>query len=1011
MRISKAFFATTSLCSGLLLAALAAPAWAADQATPDNNVPSPPGPASQSTTPPPSAAEGPRTPEAAAATSVGELVVTGSHIRRSNYNVASPVQVITKEDTRLEGLFDPGQVLQLTPQAAGYAQVNNQLSGFVVNGGPGVDTIGLRGLTPDRTLVLLNGRRLNPSGVSGTVASVDLNVIPDALVDRYEILTDGASSIYGSDAIGGVVNIITRDRFDGLNAELNGSFPTRGGSDEEFSISGGQVRDNYHVLFGVQYSNQDALKIRDLPNGACPRELQRLPTGGGYTFGRSYANGQPYCANEQTDNISNFFNLGTGGLDALSGIWVYDPTQPANFPYSPFQQDPFGTVPRHTNIATDPRTADVDAISPVQRLGFTVIGGVDLPHNMEFYFEDLVTNRRSQQDAFLPQFFPATGDDAFAVSITPFNPFIDPATGFPDFVQPILTLPVSKFTQDVWAGRFVFGLRGDFGGFMSGWKWDGSVTYGLSRASYTETAQLSDRVHFALDDVVAPAGTPGNEITFNPVDGKNYTCRINLTNPNAGCAPINWFQNSLAFDSSKAFDYINTTETGHTKYDQVIVSGTADGPLFSLPAGAVQGVVGAEFRYDALNDTPSPDAIKDNYFNLSTAGVTKGDESVWELYGEVEAPLLKAVPLVDNLTLNVSGRYTNYRTAGSDGTYKIGLNWQIIPSLRIRATYGTSFRGPALFENYLAAQTSFTGATDPCAQYGTNADPKSNLFKNCQAAGLPLNFLGYNSTPEVFTQGALGRLRPETSKNLTVGPVFQPSWADLRFSVDYFRIQLDNQITTLGPQNLLNFCYESNEFYNGSPYCTLISKRDSQGNIALIDDSYLNVAKQTISGLDFNLDYRKQFSFGTASLKAAFTYNFEDNQQLFQGSAASNFTGTFGEPRLVGNFDARFRHGPWTFLWNSLYLGEQVESGLTGDPIDRYNETQGDQWYHTISITYKADKWQVTAGIRNLLDDYPPTISNNPSTAFAPRVGEFANGYGNLQLFGRTFFFSLSKDF
>ena len=140
------------------------------------------------------------------------------------------------------------------------------------------------------------------------------------------------------------------------------------------------------------------------------------------------------------------------------------------------------------------------------------------------------------------------------------------------------------------------------------------------------------------------------------------------------------------------------------------------------------------------------------------------------------------------------------------------MNWQVVPSIRIRGTYGTSFRGPALYENYLAAQTSFTGATDPCQNYGVNGDPSSNLFKNCASEGLPGNFPGYSSTPEVFSQGALGRLKPETSKNITVGPVWTPSFIDLQVAFDYFHIEVDNEIAQLGPSNILSLCYGSNDF-------------------------------------------------------------------------------------------------------------------------------------------------------------------------------------------------------
>ena len=365
-------------------------------------------------TPPPPAKAPPKDKDTGS--TVGELVVTGSRIRRNDYNTPAPVEVLTTEDAKLQGLVDPTAILQNSTAAAGYTQINQQFGQYVVNGGPGADTIGLRGLGAQRTLVLLNGRRLNPAGVGGTVAAVDLNVIPDALVDRYEVLKDGASSIYGSDAIAGVINIITRDKFDGLNIETSDSFPTRrAGGINEVAVSGGRVRDNYHILFGLQYHQEGEIKIRELPGGACPLELQRLPTGGPYNFGRTYADGSPYCSNTQTDNVTDF---DTGST------WEYDPTQSAQFPYSLLENPPFGTVPRVTNINTDPRTADVDAISPVQRTALTVLGGVDLPSNAEFYFEDLVTNRRSQQAAFLPEFFPASFDDAEAVSRPdPFSPF------------------------------------------------------------------------------------------------------------------------------------------------------------------------------------------------------------------------------------------------------------------------------------------------------------------------------------------------------------------------------------------------------------------------------------------------------------------------------------------------------------------------------------------------------------------------------------------------------------
>lgn len=973
--------------AGLMLAAAGTPGLVLAQTSSTPQTPAPPSPASDKNS-----------------TTVGELVVTGSHLKHTQYNTPAPVQIITTDDSKLEGLIDPTAILQGSTAAAGYSQINQQFGQYVVNGGPGADTIGLRGLGSQRTLVLLNGRRLNPAGVSGTVADVDLNVIPDALVDRYEVLKDGASSIYGSDAIGGVINIITRDKFDGLNISTSDSIPQEGaGNIYEVSLTGGRVRDNYHILFGLQYHQEDRIRIKDLPGGACPSDLEQLPTGGGYTSNRSYANGAPYCANTQTDYLTDY----STGL-----TWVLDANQPANMPYTPFVQDDFGVTPRITNIATDPRTADVDAYSPVQRTAFTLLGGVDLPHNTEFYFEDLVTNRRSQQAAYLPELFPASFSDAVNVSISPFNPFQG------DLVVPVTTLPVQNFSQDVWAGRFLFGLRGDFGSLLKGWTWDTSLIYGFSRATYIDHPLLTSKVENALN-VVPYTGQPGvtsSEVRTSPVDGMPYTCAIDVTDPGEGCYPVNFFESYTALASDPALKYMRTTERGRTDYDQVVLDATANGPVFKLPAGELMGVVGLEARYDKLYDNPGPDSINQNIFNESTAGITQGDDDVVEVYAEAEAPIVKGVPGIDQLTLNLSGRFTDYKTGGSDFTYKVGANWQIIPSLRIRATYGTSFRGPALYENYLASQTSFSEAQDPCYQYQQD-DPSSNLYKNCATAlagvhqTAPL-WPGYSSTPEVLTQGAQGRLKSETSKNLTVGPVWQPSFADLQVSIDYFRIEVDNEIARLGDVNILNLCYDSAQFYNGSPYCTLVSPRDSQGDIALINDSYLNISEQIISGVDVSARYQNKFSFGRLILDAEVTRAFEDNQELFPGAGFTNFTGTFGEPRWVGDGEMRFKRGDWEFVYTVNYLGDQNEYGLTGEtPGGRYLEYQAAQFYHSLSVMYEADKWKVIFGVRDILNSYPPVISNNPDTAYAPRVGEFTNGYGNLNLYGRTFFVSLSKDF
>ncbi len=744
--------------------------------------------------------------------------------------------------------------------------------------------------------------------------------------------------------------------------------------------------------------SDDAAVDRDhigLTGGNCPLELQKPPGGSAYNYGRSYVGGAPYCSFEQTNYVAN---LDTGQT------FVYDPGQPASFPYSPLSQSPFGANPRLTNIATESRNTGIDAFSPARETSAFLSGGIDLTGDTELYFEGLITNRQSQQ-TYEYQFFPADDPTIIAASFSPFNPF-------PDYVQPVLTYPLQKETEDVTAGRALVGIKGDFKP-LPDWKWDIGFSYGQNDGSYTLHPQLTSKLDNALDAVVAPAGFDPSLSRLNPVDGQRYTCAINLTNPAEKCYPVNWFETSQQLAVDPALAYITSTDTGHTDYKQIVVDAHLDGPLFNLPAGPVLASLSGEFRHDSLNDTPGPEALAQDYFNFTSAGITKGSEDVEEGYAELEAPLLKGLPFVESLTVNGSASYTHYSLAGSHWTFKATGNWQVLPEFRIRGTYGTSFRGPALYENYLASLIGFTGAGDPCQNYGLNAAPGSNLYKNCQSEGLPLNFVGYGSTPEDIQEGAQGRLKPETSKNLTLGGIYQPSFADLQVDLHYYHIEVDNEISQLGAGNILDLCYESANFRSGSPYCSLVAPRDSNNNIAFIDDQFLNISQQITSGLDLTVVYRKELgNIGNLRFHGEAIYQLENTEQLFPGSGFLDFNGTFGTPRMVFNTDTRLKHGNWELTWSTLFLGHQQEYSLTGEvPGGRYNETQTSQLYHTLSLSYTGDKWRAEVGVRDIANSYSPVISNNPDTAYASRIAEFANGNGNLELFGRTFFFNLYKKF
>ena len=272
MSFHKAFFATTSLCTGLLLATLAAPAWAQTTTPPDQSNP----PAS-TTTPPPKAKPAPPPEEG---TQVNELVVTGSRIKTTTYTSTAPLSVITGEQAELIGAVDTSQILQLSTVAANAVQINNFFTGFITTGGPGANTLSLRGLGAQRTLFLINGQRLGPAGVGGTVGPFDLNVLPSSLIDHIDILKDGASSIYGSDAVAGVVNVITKTNQDGVDVHAYGN-PSQDGGGNEYQIDGsfGKTFDKGYITAGFDYYRQDALLVGSRPYLDCAQDRHDTSTG------------------------------------------------------------------------------------------------------------------------------------------------------------------------------------------------------------------------------------------------------------------------------------------------------------------------------------------------------------------------------------------------------------------------------------------------------------------------------------------------------------------------------------------------------------------------------------------------------------------------------------------------------------------------------------------------------------------------------------------------------------
>ncbi|GAA0655909.1 TonB-dependent receptor domain-containing protein [Brevundimonas lenta] len=956
------------------------------------------------------------------ATEIEEVVVVGSRIRRDTYNSPSPIQVITRDEATLAGLASTTEILQGTAITGGSAQINNLFGGFVVDGGPGVNTVSLRGLGPTRTLVLLNGRRVAPAGSRGSVGSADLNVLPSALIERVEVLRDGASSIYGSDAVAGVINIVTRNNLEGLiiEGQYNATTDAAGEGDQSrISIAGGLNGDRWHVLGSAEYYNREELTL-----GA--RDWARCPTQG-FTDGTDYIDpmtGKSKCFSLDNGGVT-INTLGTAtvaGQGALGGSATFNrwrPNSAVTTGLTGFEgvgggNSGYGTSVRDT---FDPRVLNNSLFSPVEVSTLYLAGGYDLGAlgDAEIYAESLFNRRESSQVGFrqltldYAQGSPLVPANIAALAPMSGNQGLNPGRN----VQARAFIGFGNYdsTQEVDFFKNLVGIRGDF--FLQNWEYDAYVSYTTSESTYTSEQFLTDRLIKSLDVVAAPGGTPSYLVR------NGLTCRANVGNPAEMCITAPALNNAtIGGDLPADFvNYVFRPVTGITKYNELVFSGGLSGPLFTLPAGEVQAYIGAEYREAEIDDTPGLDSQNGNTYNFSTAAITRGSDSVVEVFGEVEVPLLANMPFAQELTLTASGRYTDYESYGDDTTYKVGLVYTPVDFLTFRATYGTSYRAPALFEQFLGATAGFISSTnDICNDY-TNS-PNLNIVANCGSEGLPAGFTATSSVQVLQAGGAAAGLSAETSTNFTTGLILQPElptgWGDFSFAVDYYEIEVSNGVDQVGTSFILSQCYGSAtaEFAADNGYCALVS-RNSATRALTVTNGYVNIASDLLTGVDYNLRYSVDVGPGSMLFNASATNYIRRESILFPTDPVYNSVGSLNDPEWSATASVSYSWDAWRVRYGvewidamsdeELYAEQNGGVSLAANGIDA---SVDEYFLHGVSAQWSSDDLTVTAGVRNLFNERPPTAT-----------GYWVGGVGNSPLYsgydfvGRSVFINLSKSF
>ncbi len=916
--------------------------------------------------------------ESAGADDLDTVVVTGSRIRSANLESSSPVTQVTAADVATQGVTRIEDLINQLPQA--FAAQN----ATVANGASGTATVNLRGLGSSRTLVLVDGRRMPYGGVSNSAA--DLNQIPSQLIERVEVLTGGASAVYGSDAVAGVVNFITKKDFEGVEVTGQYSFYQHNNS---FGGPGAvKLRD---VIAGRARTNpaQFALPPSNVTDGF-GREasiLVGISTEDGRGNFTAYAGWMENDEILQRDRDFSACSLNAGPTVSFScgGSSTASPARLTDFATYDFTLAQDGSGWRPWSSATDQYNFGPTNhfLRPASRYNVGASGHYELNDKVDVYTQLMFTDYRS-----IAQIAPG-GIFFDSSSINCDNPFI-PANR----LAAIGCTPAAVAAGDsvtMYIGRrntegggrqqsfsntsfrAIVGVRG---ALSDSWDYDVSFQRSTVQAQQeTLNYFVIDRIGKALDAVVLPSGQVGCRDAGARADG---------------CVPYNPFQ--LNGVTQEALEYLQAPGIQLGTIDQDVALATISGDTgFKLPTAEenVQVAFGAEYRRDKLKN--GTDSLLATAALSGTGGATigiTGSTTVKDLFGEARIPLVQGKALAESLVADVAYRFSDYGDIDTD-TYKFGLEWSPISSVKLRGSYQRAVRAANIIELFTAQGFNlFDIDGDPCgAGRSENAATAPGgitaTVAECIATGVPAGNVGSSALDSPagqyqFLQGGNPNLNPEESDTYTVGVIFQPEFAPgLIMSVDWFNIRVDGTISSYGAENSLGACYNNND----AAACSRI-KRNSIGQLWLgsgnVEDLAINIGAVETTGIDLNLSYAG-LSLGKAgdlnfNLTGTYLQDLitEPGPGIDPYDCVGFFAGSCGTPNP--EWRHQFRVG-WETPWNLdlaltwRYYGS-VEQFRT--PQNRIDRTLGSQSYFDLAGTYSfSEKASVVLGVNNVMDTDP----------------------------------------
>lgn len=936
---------------------------------------------------------------------VEKIAVTGSRIRSADVTAATPLQTIDAESLQDQAVINVQEALQYNP-AFGIAGASRSTSNDDITT-VGSATVNLRNLGADRTLVLVNGKRMVASSPGTT--QVDLSMVPTEFIDRVEVLTGGASAVYGSDAVAGVVNIIYKKDFEGLVFNSQAGISEEGDDEQyKFDLTAGHNFDNDrgNFMINVGWSRQGEVRSSD-----------RDRTSEDYTS-LGHNNRDPATVFEPTISRSGVIAGGvvnSGGVnytfDSAGNAVVWNGTQEERF-----NRRPYKTI-----------------VSPVDRFTVALRSSYDVSEDHTLFIESnygLVTTSGYAE----PSPFVANNDVlGIGENINVENYILNPATGettltqnpfLPQIIIDNATDSNNDGLRDVGLNRRLTqfgpnGLRdtpterelfrvvlGSEGYLNDNWEYDLHYSYGRTT--------LDGRMDGLFHGPNLKAALTVAQDVYD-LDGDGSTTDAICVDADArgrGCVPVNFYGEGTMTPEMLA--YVEGSLYQNAVQDMQVISANVTGEVFELPAGALAIAAGIEYREES----------SEHYFDPLTNGNMNGYIQHTDTAGELDVSevYIEAVaPVIDGVTLNAAYRLSDYSTVGAVSAYNAGIEWSATEELRFRAVYAHAVRAPNIGELFAAESVSTTSITDPCEGI-TNADTGA-LAENCRAAaGVQQNIdengsLTLNQS-DVQGVGLLSTNNPgikeETAKSYTIGAVYTPT-SDLSFSLDYYDIEIEDAISRVNPSVILDKCYNDGI----ASFCEFVDRRPaaatpwSAGSVEQVTVGLVNSGGQWTKGFDVTARYTTEMFSGDVSLDFSWTHLLEKGLIPLEGEAADRSDGEVGDAENKAFIAIGYQQGAWNMNLITRYIGESYLDDTYW--MDRYGADAGKdnfkidaKVYADAQVNYFFDEnYTVTFGIKNLFDTTPPPIIGGLPGGSAD-TGTAAGVYDAI---GRSFYAGLRVSF